>query len=186
MSLRVRLLLALVGLAAAGLIAADIVTATSLRSFLYKRVDQQLGSSVIPVAQALDAPQPQFGRPRGGGGPFRTSLPPGTYGDDRSADGQIESIIRVTLGQPDVSKPDDPVIDAKTVAKVISSGAPDKLTVRSTSGASRYRATIQPQSDGGALVAAVPLGDVDQTLHRLLLIEAGVSVVVLLVLGGVA
>src|SRR3954454_17030297 len=183
MSLRVRLLLVLVGLAAAGLIAADIVTATSLRSFLYKRVDQQVASSVVPVAQALDAPQPQFGRPRGG---FRTSLPPGTYGDDRGADGAIESLIRVTLGQPDTTKPDDPVIDAKAVTRVISSGTPEKLTVKSASGATRYRAAIQPQNDGGAFVVAVPLGDVDQTLHRLLLIEAGVSVVVLIVLGAVA
>src|SRR5947209_20252921 len=105
MSLRVRLLLALVGLAAAGLIVADCVTAASLRSFLHNRVDQQLGSSLVPVAQALDAPPPQFGRPRGG---FRTSLPPGTYGDDRGADGQVESILRVTLDQSSTAKPDDP------------------------------------------------------------------------------
>src|SRR6516225_3980758 len=110
MSLRVRLLLALVGLAAAGLIVADVVTATSLRSFLYKRVDQQLNSSVLPVTQALNAPQPIGGARRGA---FRTSLPPGTYGDDRDSSGQIESLIRVTLSQPDAVKPDDPAIDVK-------------------------------------------------------------------------
>src|SRR5204863_1175558 len=74
----------------------------------------------------------------------------------------------------------------KLVVHVIASGQPRKVTVRSTTGASRYRAEIQPQDDGGAFVVAVPLGDVDQTLHRLLLIEVAVSVVVLAILGGVA
>jgi two-component system OmpR family sensor kinase len=184
MSLRVRLLLALVGLAAAGLIIADVVTATSLRSFLYSRVDQQLNSSVAPVTQALDAPQPQFGGTRRGA--FRTSLPPGTYGDDRDASGQIESLIRVTLTQPDATKPDDPAIDGKEVVAAIAGGSPKKITVKSTSGATRYRAVIEPQADGGAYVVAVPLGDVDQTMHRLLLIEGAVTLVVLVLLGGVA
>jgi two-component system OmpR family sensor kinase len=184
MSLRVRLLLALVGLAAAGLIIADVVTATSLRSFLYKRVDQQLNSAVVPVAQALDTPQPQFGGGRRGA--FRTTLPPGTYGDDRDSSGQIQSLIRVTLSQPDTAKPDDPAINGREVVQTIASGSPKKITVKSTSGATRYRVVIQPQSDGGAFVVAVPLGDVEQTLHRLLLIEGAVTLVVLVLLGGVA
>src|SRR5262249_35647996 len=68
----------------------------------------------------------------------------------------------------------------------IATGDPRTLTVDSTSGDTRYRAVIAPQQDGGAFVVAVPLGDVDQTLHRLLLIEGGVTVVVLVLLGGVA
>src|SRR5262249_2925254 len=100
--------------------------------------------------------------------------------------GQIESLIRVTLGQPDTAKPDDPAIDVKLVVQTIASGDPTKLMVKSTSGATRYRAVIEPQSDGGAFVVAVPLGDVDQTMHRLLLIEGAVTLFVLALLGGVA
>src|SRR3954454_3730711 len=168
MSLRVRLLLILVGLAAAGLLIVDVVTATSLRSFLFRRVDQQLSAALVPMAQALDAQQVgpggfQFGRPRGG--PRFTSLPPGTYGDDRDAAGQIEGApLRVTLGQPDPGiQPEVPKLDAKQVRDTIDGRATRKVTVDSTTGATRYRALIQPQDDGGAFVVAVPLGDVDQT-----------------------
>ena len=42
MSLRLRLLLALVGLVAVGLLVADGATYVSLQSFLLQRVDQQL------------------------------------------------------------------------------------------------------------------------------------------------
>src|SRR3954452_4645881 len=181
MSLRARLLLALVGLAAAGLLIVDVVTATSLRSFLFRRVDQQLNSSLVPMAQALDAQQVgpggfQFGRPRGG--PRFTSLPPGTYGDDRGASGQIEAApLRVPLAQPDPSvKPEVPKLDAKLVRATIDAGDTRKITVDSTTGATRYRALIQPQDAGGAFVVAVPLGDGSQTLHRLVLIEVAVSV----------
>src|SRR5436190_12002015 len=167
MSLRARLLLILVGVAAAGLLIVDVVTATSLRSFLFRRVDQQLNSSLVPMAQALNAQQVgpggfQFGRPRGG--PRFTSLPPGTYGDDRDASGQIEGApLRVTLGQPDGAvQPDLPKLDAKVVRATIDAGDTRKVTVDSTTGATRYRALIQPQDDGGAFVVAVPLGDADQ------------------------
>src|SRR5437868_6803652 len=135
MSLRARLLLALVGLAAAGLIVVDVATATSLRSFLYKRVDQQLASAVGPMAQALDAQQIgpggfPFGRGRGG---IRTSLPPGTYGDDRDAGGQLDRPpLRVTLGPQDgTTSPDLPKIDPKLVVRVIAGGQPRKVTVDS-------------------------------------------------------
>ena len=184
MSLRARLLLALVGLAAAGLIVVDVVTAASLRSFLFKRVDQQLASAVGPMTNALQAQQfaPGF-QPGRGPGARRTALPPGTYGDDRDPSGQIEGLpLQATFG--DVQPL--PRVDAKLVSHVIGRGQPKKVTVGSTTGDTRFRAVIEPQADGGAFVVAVPLGDVDQTLHRLFLIEGGVSVIVLALLGGVA
>ena len=42
MTLRLRLLLLLVGIVATGLLVSDLVTYTSIRSFLTTRVDQQL------------------------------------------------------------------------------------------------------------------------------------------------
>ena len=53
MSLRLRLLLSLVGLVAVGLLVADGVTYVSLRSFLVTRVDQQLAQARFPVLNAL-------------------------------------------------------------------------------------------------------------------------------------
>ncbi len=56
-SLRLRLLLALVGLVAVGLLVADAVTYFSLQSFLIARVDQQLAAAQAPgAARACRAP----------------------------------------------------------------------------------------------------------------------------------
>ena len=53
MTLRLRLLLLLVGIVAAGLIISDVVTYNALRSFLTTRVDQQLEVAAFPVGRAL-------------------------------------------------------------------------------------------------------------------------------------
>jgi len=52
-TLRLRLLLLLVGIVAAGLIISDVVTYNALRSFLTTRVDQQLEAAAFPVGRAL-------------------------------------------------------------------------------------------------------------------------------------
>lgn len=53
MTLRLRLLLLVVGFVAAGLLITDVVTYHSLRSFLTTRVDQQLDVAAFPVGRAL-------------------------------------------------------------------------------------------------------------------------------------
>ena len=52
-TLRLRLLLLLVGIVAAGLVISDVVTYNALRSFLTTRVDQQLEVAAFPVGRAL-------------------------------------------------------------------------------------------------------------------------------------
>ena len=52
-TLRLRLLLLLVGIVAAGLVISDVVTYNALRSFLTTRVDQQLNVAAFPVGRAL-------------------------------------------------------------------------------------------------------------------------------------
>src|SRR5579884_2905752 len=89
MSLRARLLLAILSLAAAGLVVADVVTYTLLNSFLTTRLDQQLVSAIDPTARFLANGGPSQdtngGRGRGpdGGGPGPNGGPspgtPGTY-----------------------------------------------------------------------------------------------------------
>src|ERR1035437_7877147 len=53
MTLRLRLLLLLVVIVAAGLVISDVVTYTSLRSFLVTQVDNQLRVATFPVGRAL-------------------------------------------------------------------------------------------------------------------------------------
>ena len=75
MTLRVRLTIALVALVAVGLLVADVATYTALRSYLVKRVDQQLLSSSRQVLFALSSSETPGPGPRpGDGDPI---LPPG-------------------------------------------------------------------------------------------------------------
>src|SRR6202012_1888243 len=95
LSLRARLLVLLVALAAAGLAVADLPSYRALHNYLYDRVDQQLEAAVFPISIELahEAGQPSPGigpGPGQGGGPGPASqLPPGTYGLLRSADGEV-------------------------------------------------------------------------------------------------
>ena len=49
LSLRARLLIAVISLAAAGLVLANVVTFTSLRSFLLDRADKTLDESALSI-----------------------------------------------------------------------------------------------------------------------------------------
>ena len=68
MTLRLRLILLLVGIVAAGLLISDVVTYNVLRAFLITRVDQQLEVATFPVGRALASAS--------GLGPSITAAPP--------------------------------------------------------------------------------------------------------------
>jgi len=72
MTLRLRLLLLVVGFVAAGVLICDLVTYNSLRSFLTTRVDQQLDVAAFPVGRALLSTS--------GLGPQVPAAPPSTHG----------------------------------------------------------------------------------------------------------
>jgi two-component system, OmpR family, sensor kinase len=199
-SLRSRVLTSVLVLAAAGLVLLAAVTYAEQRSFLLERVDQEVKGAVAPLSQILDSrglvpaggtssPATTGGRaqqgagafgPGGGGrelggGPPRLNLPPGTYGQRRDASGKVLGDELITYGQ---TAPPAPKIPARvplgkffTVGSVGSSGL-------------RYRVFAkQDPEDSGITIAAVPLGEVDQTLSRLLLVEGLVIGGVLLALG---
>lgn len=76
MTLRTKLLLALVSLLTVGLVTADVVTYTQLRSFLFARIDPQLQVASVLVAHNLEFTNnllPARGGPRTG-----ASLPAGS------------------------------------------------------------------------------------------------------------
>jgi len=192
-SLRARLLAGLLGLAAAAMLVLAAVTYVEQRSFLLERVDERVRSAPGAVARALDG-EGGPGRRRGhghrigpgggpgggprGGGPG-VGLPPGTYGQRRaSPGGEVLGEVVFAYGQ-DVRA--DPALPAELPVGRL-------LTVDGGEGDdTRYRVLAEPDPFGGGIaVVAVPLRDVDQTLRRLLLVEALVIAGVLLVLGGVA
>jgi two-component system OmpR family sensor kinase len=176
-SLRLKLLVAVIVLVFVGLTVSDVVTYTSLRSFLVQRVDQQLASGWQVVAQAINDPTDAL-QP---GGPFGSSpLPAGTYG--LLVDGRGHQLAPPVwlYGQkgPTPSLPSTKPSDDSS------------LTVGCTPSAhssQHYRVLVKEVHVGqpgfaqrAFLIVAVPLNEVGQTLRRLLLIEGLVSLLVLL------
>jgi two-component system OmpR family sensor kinase len=181
-SLRARLLAAVLALTACGLLLVGAITYVEQRSFQYDRVDQQLRASVMGVAHGLDQ---QTGGPPGdygdrddrrgpGGGP-NFGIPAGTYGERRDASGRVIASKPFAVSGTVTAKPALP-------AKVATDKA---FTVDGRKGAgTRYRAlAVRNPMDGSITIAAIPLNATDDTLQRLLVVEALVIAAVLIVLG---
>jgi two-component system OmpR family sensor kinase len=181
-SLRARLVAGLLVVAAAGLLVAAGVTYVEQRSFQLTRIDQQARTAIPAVSRALSeqaGESPGFGSSRGGrspdGGPGM-SLPPGTYGQRRASDGRADSGEKPTVFGYADTVPPAPRLPAKLAAG-------EYRTVEAVTGGTRYRVYAAPDFQGGGMtVVAVTLSEVDQTLHRLLLVQGLVIAGVLLAL----
>jgi two-component system, OmpR family, sensor kinase len=175
LSLRARLLVGLVALAAIGLGAAATVTYEEQRSFLLTRVNQQVAASRLPVAVALGLIHPGLPKSRSVAPTFQTS---GTYGVLLGASGKVIDTHSFTYGE---AAPSPPALPAKLPISQFRSTQLHLFTVDSKSGSGlRYRAAALSMSGGRVLVIAVPLREIDQTLHRLILVELLVGAGVIL------
>jgi two-component system OmpR family sensor kinase len=189
LSLRARLILGVVALAAAGLAVADVATYTSLSSFLISRTDGSLDAAHVSIESAFHGPNDDPGsgsRPDGGGAGSididrLKAAAPGDYVQLRRVNGSI-----VGSGQAaqfsGVEEAPPPRLPA--AIKLTSSQGADRVayfTVSATTGGSRYRvrASSDPESKGYVLLVAQSLSGVDSTLHRLLFVEGLVTLVVL-------
>ncbi len=202
MSLRARLLAGMVVLVAAGLGVAALVTYEEQRSFLFTRAHQQVLSALVPISAELRLDRfagrgGQSGRgafpghrPPAGFFPARgltgnrspALLPPGTFGELRGPGGVV---LRRRTFTYDGSSPPDPVLPAGF--PVSRRGLSPRLFNIAASGRSgtRYLALAFAVGRDTAIVA-VPLREVDQTLHRLIVVEAlvgGGIIAALVVLG---
>lgn len=184
MSLRARLLIAMVVLVVAGLAVSNVATYATLRSSLFKRVDQQLLASEFQVGHDVtEGPGHYFP-----GGPGGTTYPSGTYGELRGSDGAVLAHKQFTLGTTAVLPlPSLPSTLPRTDAPT---SGPDLFTVGSVRGSTSFRVLVDAvsirvgsQDQTGTLIVAVPLTDVGATLSRLRLIEGVVAGAVVLGLG---
>jgi two-component system OmpR family sensor kinase len=174
MSLRARLLLGLVALTVIGLTVTAVVTYEEQRAFLLTRINQQVGDSRIPVSVALNLIHPQGAtsrsrQPAGGSAPgtFETS---GTYGIVLDSSGKATETRSFTYGETPASPP---ALPRHFPVSGFTSHDVHLFTVDSKAGSSlSYRAAAFTLKDGRTLVIAVPLHDVDQTLQRLIEVEA--------------
>ncbi|HXY17195.1 MAG TPA: HAMP domain-containing sensor histidine kinase [Gaiellaceae bacterium] len=177
LSLRTRLVLGVIVLAALGLAIADVVTYTSLRSFLLQRTDVSLDAAHVGVEHALFQQGP--GPPQGDA---LTAAAPGDYIEVRTLSGKVVAKGAVPQFQQQ-SIPAPPSLPAKIAIPGVANSGRDRtryFTVGSVDGDDRYRvrASIEPSAQNYVLIIATPLEEVDNTLSRLVLIE-------LLVTGGV-
>jgi two-component system OmpR family sensor kinase len=172
LSLRARLLLAVLALATVGLLAADIATYSSLSSFLIDRTD----SSLRDTAHSISQPGSDLGT---------RIAPPGTVVQVRSLDGATVAATVARPALPGYAAP-APKLPA-TIRPPKDTAGPEAVsyfTVGSATDGGRYRVRASIEDGAtGMLVVATSLEDVDSTLHRLLLIEALVTI---LVIGGIA
>ena len=199
MSLRARLTIGVVALAALGLLVAGAVTYAEQRSSLFDRIDEQVRGALGAVGTELEekgirsrapmlparprsacpARQGPGGRPRGDGRPGAVpAREPAPRSTARRATPPAACWAtcrpRLPAGE---TAPADPKLPAK-----IRTGEP--ITVGSVgSGGLRYRVIAAARADGGPTIAAMPLTEVDATLSQLLLIEGLVFSGVLLALG---
>jgi two-component system OmpR family sensor kinase len=170
-SLRVRLLLAVGAVALVALAIADIATYSSLRSFLYARVDQSLDGA----HRALEGPG------RGGG-----------FSDARGIYVELRDVNNVTTysqaARPFGPEEQVPKLPSKITGLTAhgdgnggggnggggaDGGGSAELTRSFTSG--DFRVRVSQLSDGGQLILALPLSDAQSTLHRLLVVELAVT-----------
>ncbi len=188
LSLRARLLLGVIAIAAVGLVAADIATYTALRSFLLDRVDSQLNSthpgvdSVLFHRPGLAGPGP-VGGPGGNIQALFDSIPGDCIELRRENQTVVNQGCIPEFGQ--TSAAPGPELPA-TVAMPASPNTPqgDKVkffTVDALSGGGRYRvrASVEANAPNFIVLLATPLGGLDGTLHRLLLVELLVTAFVL-------
>lgn len=115
-------------------------------------------------------------RPASGPAGRAFNLPPGTFGQRLDANGDVIDTRIITFGEYD---PEEPDLENVELSR-------EPTTVKAKHGHLEFRAAKRTFPDGTATIVALPLDDVDETLDRLIVVEAVVIVVILTLLGVVA
>lgn len=190
-SLRMRLLVALVALAALGLVAAAAVTHALLASFLLQRFDAQQATASRFVYTSVFQPTPGGRGFLDGGEPRQSNrlLPTGSYAAGVDATGNIVEQLSYDATSNTWSvaaSATAPRLPSSTTKRTKPFTATDKK-------GNRYRVVVDHDTrdllvnrttgQTATYVFAMPMRDVDQTLGRLTLVEGGVTAAVLLAMG---
>lgn len=193
MTLRARLVLALLALLAIGLIITGSVTYGIQQSQAEQRVDEQIQRATTAATRAYNA---AFGQKfQSPGSVNDMQFPTGTFAQLYDADGALlEDSTRVFQYATDIAPAPDFVTQPASSVPVLTAGqveAAGTITIDGAdNGPARYRVSVQQvgiRLNGveipGALVVGVPLTEVDTQLRNLLLTLTFVGVAVLLILG---
>jgi two-component system OmpR family sensor kinase len=179
MTLRLRMTLVVVAIVAAGLIAADVITYTTLHSYLTGQVDNELTEAVHPIGQEL------VHQVDGAAGLFQPEyddpiVPPGTFAELRDQSGTVLAVGGIGYGT-------GPTLPTALPGSGLVADGPLFLTTTGQSNAgvrTTYRVEAEAVAvDGqpfGTIVVAIPLTATEQTIGRLLLIEGLVTLILLI------
>jgi two-component system OmpR family sensor kinase len=162
MSLRARLVLGVIAIAAVGLAAADAATYTLLKSNLVQRVDNSLAGDEM----AFHGPH--------------VRVPPGLFAQTRSLDGAtVYDTEAVSFGSEDAPAPKLPATIKVAPPDEDEHESARTFTVAGEDGGRyRVRASIE-QGANGMVILATSLHEVETTLNRLLVVELLVTAAVL-------
>jgi two-component system OmpR family sensor kinase len=173
LSLRGRLLIGVISLAAVGLLTSDVATYSSLESSLVGKIDEQLQQgSTIAIARALLSSPACTTRGR-----IAVVFPGGTITELIGSDGSVVN----ACGTGALTSNAAPVLPKSLPTN--REGTPvAPYTVNGTGGVSKYRMTSWAEGafPGQVVVFAIPLTPVESTLSQLLEREALIGVGVLL------
>jgi two-component system OmpR family sensor kinase len=184
MTLRLRLVLALVALVTVGLAIFGVATYVLYARSEYQRLDDQI-QAFVPLVTGQLYQQAGLGEGHApanddNGGPGArprppTFVPPSTYAELRSPSGQV---LATSTPSTSTSVPDLP---ADLAAPATGSHL---FTTGSETGSGQWRVSVTAsnQGDGNVVVVAVPLGEVSTSLHRLVYIEATAAAILLAIL----
>lgn len=170
-SLRARLLVVLAALAVVGLVAADLVTYYSLRSFLVQRVDNSVGASATVLSHSPHLDPTDLRQ--------LAASNPGGYVGIIDPSGAQWAQFRVRPGE---HAPPPPKLPSSVIANP---DQRDTYTLAASKGGTHFRARIVPLGPAAWLIIALPLDEVDATLNRLLTIELLVTVAVVAAIVGI-
>ncbi|WP_261565574.1 sensor histidine kinase [Frankia gtarii] len=184
MTLRLKLMAGLVALCALGLAVAGAASAFALRSYLYDRVDQQLGRAEVlgrlPLAALLTrSPMPgRAGAERAG---VERAVGPTDYlVEIRRPNG---TVLRVA-GSASPPPPAAPLLNLAGRSDAGSSKPSPTFTV--VSDGQRYRAVQRDFPGGTRVLVALPLRPVADTVRRLVRIELAVGAALLVAMAALA
>jgi two-component system OmpR family sensor kinase len=164
-------------LAATGLILANIAGLVLIRTYLSDRIDDQLKAMIRPLSQArVDGPGGSFNPARAGR--FRLGTDQVTYIYD--ADGSLDTARSSAV---------DPTRPAPTSypAALVAAAHNRPYTVDASDKSAHWRMLASPiGTEGAVVVTGASLAEVENTNDQLLLIDVGVTVLVLVLLGALA
>ena len=185
MTLRLRLLLVVLAGLAAALAVFGVISYDLYSNSLYQRLDSQLRDAVPVVEHVVGSEAigqlggaPIGGLGAAGGIATDVQIPPGTFGEIVGPDGQV-------IGEPvgfDVTRSSPTPNIPTNLLSSASSGT--TVDIGATHGSQRFRVLVSDFGRNGAqVVVAMPLSSVTGPLGSLVLVDVGVGLGVLLLVG---